>query len=217
MKQNAQWLSHVAPGRRSPRRPRCRAARRRASSTTTSNVRAAPTELERDDGFVGEQLVVDDVAEYRPVQRQELVADRNPGQFRRRRGRDALDLRKRHPPSVAGGLASLSAVEVDRVLLAEPGVSAPGSRWRSRPWPGWCGSSSRPSTATTRSSTTASSSRSSRARASSSSTTSTRSPPGRRSCSPPTARPPRSSGPRRRTTARSSTPSAPSSPRSTTS
>ena len=82
--------------------------------------RAAPTELERDDGFVGEQLVVDHVAEYRPVQRQDLVADLNPGQFRRRRGRDALDLRKRHPPSVAGGLASLSAVEVDRVLLAEP-------------------------------------------------------------------------------------------------
>ncbi len=35
-----------------------------------------------------------------------------------------------------------------------PRASAPASRWPSRRWPGWCGPSSRPSTATTRSCTT---------------------------------------------------------------
>ena len=38
------------------------------------------------------------------------------------------------------------------------GGSAPGSRWRSKRWHGWCRRSNRPSTATTRSSTTGSSS-----------------------------------------------------------
>ena len=41
-----------------------------------------------------------------------------------------------------------------RCCSPRPGASAPGSRWRSRRWPGWCGPSSRPCTATTRSSTT---------------------------------------------------------------
>ena len=43
-----------------------------------------------------------------------------------------------------------------RCCSPHPGASAPGWRWRSRPWPGWCGPSSRPCTATTRSSTTSS-------------------------------------------------------------
>ena len=57
--------------------------------------------------------------------------------------------------------------------------SAPASRWPSRRWPGWCGPSSRPCTATTRSSTTSWSSTASRRSAWCSSTTSPRCPPGR--------------------------------------
>ena len=58
------------------------------------------------------------------------------------------------------------------------GGSVPGWRRRSRPWPGWSGSSSRPSTATTRSSTTVTWWTSSGPRGWSSSTMSTRCRPG---------------------------------------
>ena len=119
MKQKAQWLSHVVTRSKIAEQtampsgsPACFSTRPRSS--------AAPAELEGDDGFVGEQLVVDHVAEADPFSARISSPTPTPASLRRRRGRDALDLRKRHPPSVAGGLASLSAVEVDRVLLAEP-------------------------------------------------------------------------------------------------
>ena len=96
-------------------------------------------------------------------------------------------------PARGASSVALGAMAVDQVLLAAPGGSAPAWRWPSRPWPGWCGPSSRPCTATTRSCTTSGWSTASRTSAWSSSTTSTRCRQGARSCCRPTARPPRSS------------------------
>ena len=68
-----------------------------------------------------------------------------------RRSRLAATCRRVRPVAWAGWTST-------GCCSPSPGASAPGSRWRSRRWRGWCAPSSRPSTATTRSSTTSSSS-----------------------------------------------------------
>jgi hypothetical protein len=103
-----------------------------------------------------------------------------------------------------------------RCSSRRPVGSALASRWRSRPWRGWCGPSRHPCTATTRSCTTSRWCSASRTSGWSSSTTSPRCRRVHRSCSPPTDRPPRWWPQPVPTAATWSMPSARWSPRSTT-
>ena len=189
MKQNSQWLSQV---RTWSNRADCTSTPRGSPaslSTATSSVQPAPPHVELELGLVGQQLVLDDVAgglavRWRRSRRRAAGRPGRPATRARRRRHGAATCRSRiraSAPLVRVRYACGRRVaRRRRSCWPRRGASAPAWRWRSRPWPGWCGSSSRPCTATTRSSTTSWSSTASATSAWCSSTTSPRCPTGRR-------------------------------------
>ena len=104
-----------------------------------------------------------------PFSASDLVARADARPLGRRAGRDSDNQRGRHEGSrlpgrrpgvpgqssvASGQWTSPARARSTRCSWRRLAASVPAWRWRSRRWRGWCGPSSRPSTATTRSSTT---------------------------------------------------------------
>ena len=161
-----------------PSAPRRRAARPRRLATSTVELEPAPATSSSRSASSASSWYWMTSRGASPLMATTSSPGCSPARVGRRSGRDGDDPGQRtwRPGYGIGPAGSLRVPDGTSTRCCSPrrGASAPAWRWPSRRWPGWCGPSSRPCTATTRSSTTSSWSTASRTSAWCSSTTSPR-------------------------------------------